>query len=214
MPNQDPADTRRRILDSAAALFAKSGFNGTVTHDVSHLAGVNESTLFRHFPGKLELYLNALDSRLGGVRLPDDAIVQIANAADGRAALVKTYEALAMAFANDPLLHRMVQFGMLELPEQIKSLLRSHLYELIEVTSRNLAPWIECGPTHLKSKTIVLTFLATLMNYQLVAEAFQTEMANPLDTFRLCADMCGAASLDGGEWKLSARAGNNSSSRR
>ncbi len=211
MPNQDPADTRRRILDSAAALFAKSGFNGTVTHDVSHLAGVNESTLFRHFPGKLELYLNALDSRLGEVRLPDDAIVQIANATDGRTALVKTYEALATAFATDPLLHRLVQFGMLELPEQIESLLRSHLYELIEVTSRNLAPWIECAPAHLKSKTIVLTFLATLMNYQLVAEAFQTDMANPLDTFRLCAEMCSAASLDGGEWKLSARAGSSSS---
>ena len=139
------------------------------------------------------------------MRLPDDAIVQIANAADGRTALVKTYEALAMAFATDPLLHRLVQFGMLELPEQIESLLRSHLYELIEVTSRNLAPWIECGPAHLKSKTIVLTFLATLMNYQVVAEAFQTDIANPLDTFRLCAELCSAASLDGGEWKLLAR---------
>lgn len=199
MANQDPADTRRRILDSAAALFAKSGFNGTVTHDVSHLAGVNESTLFRHFPGKLELYLNALDSKLGGVRLPEDAIVQIANAADGYTALLKTYEALAMAFAKDPLLHRLVQFGMLELPEQIGSLLRSHLYELIEVTSRNLAPWIEGSPTNLESKTIVLTFMATIMNYQVVAEAFQTHLAHPLDTFRLCAELCSDSRVDAGD---------------
>ena len=82
MPNQDPAVTRRLILDSAAALFAESGFNGTVTHDISHHAGVNESTLFRHFPGKLDLYLATLDFRLGSVRLADDSIAQIANSGE------------------------------------------------------------------------------------------------------------------------------------
>ena len=193
MPNQDPADTRRRILDSAASLFAKSGFNGTVTHDISHLAGVNESTLFRHFPGKLDLFLAALDAKLEKVRLTDDSITQIGNATNGRTALEKTLEAVAAAFAKDPLLHRLIQFGMLELPEQIESLLRSHLYELIEIVSRHLAPWIERGPANLGSKTIVLTFLAALINYQLVAEAFHTDMAHPLDTFRRCAEIRGAA---------------------
>ena len=145
MPNQDPADTRRRILDSAAALFAKSGFNGTVTHEISHLAGVNESTLFRHFPGKLDLYLNALDSRLSGVRLTDDCIAQIENAVDGRAVLETTLQAVAVAFAKDPLLHRLVQFGMLELPEQIESLLRSHLHELIEMPRDRLRPGLRAA---------------------------------------------------------------------
>lgn len=207
MPNQDPAVTRRLILDSAAALFAESGFNGTVTHDISHHAGVNESTLFRHFPGKLDLYLATLDFRLGSVRLADDSIAQIATAANGRAALEKAFEAVAAAFAKDPLLQRLVQFGMLELPERIESLLRLHLYELIETVSQNLAPWIENDRAILGSKTIVLTFLATTMNYQLVAKAFHTEIAHPLDTFQLCANLCSAGSAAAGSSKLSALAG-------
>jgi AcrR family transcriptional regulator len=207
MPNQDPADTRRRILDSAAALFAKSGFNGTVTHDISHLAGVNESTLFRHFPGKLDLYLATLDSRLGGVSLTGDSIVQIGKASSGRAALEKTFGAVALAIEKDPLLHRLVQFGMLELPKQVQLLLRRHLYELVEQVSQNLEPWIEDGQANLRSKTIVLTFLATIMNYQLVAEAFQADIAHPLDTFQLLAEMYHAGSPEAGSQKSSSPSG-------
>jgi len=198
MRNQDPAHTRRRILEAAAALFAKSGFNGTVTHDISHLAGVNESTLFRHFPGKLELYLTALESRLERVHPTQDCVAQIQNAADSRMALEKTFQAIADAFAKDSFLHRLVQFGMLELPEQVAPLLRRHLHELIEIASHYLAPWVEGSPTNLESKTIVLTFLATIVNYQVVAKAFQTDLAHPLDTFRLCAEMCSASQLDAG----------------
>jgi AcrR family transcriptional regulator len=218
MPNPDPADTRRRILDSAASLFAESGFNGTVTRDISQLAGVNESTLFRHFPGKLDLYLAVLDSKLGDVRLTDDSIAQIAKAADGRTALEKTIEAVTVAFAKDPRLYRLVQFGVLELPEQMDSLLRRHLYVLIEVVSQYLAPWIEKGQANLRSRTVVLTFLATLMNYQLFAEAFQTDIAHPLDTFQLCAEICSAANPETESYKLAAPAGlvtaDESSSRR
>lgn len=61
MSHLNPSHTRRRVLSSAASLFAKHGYNATAMHDVSHLAGVNESTLFRHFPRKLDLYLAALD---------------------------------------------------------------------------------------------------------------------------------------------------------
>jgi AcrR family transcriptional regulator len=192
MPNQDPAVNRRRILDSAASLFAKDGFNGTVTHDISHLAGVNESTLFRHFPDKLTLYLATLDSRLEGVRLTDDSIAQIERATNGRTVLKRTFGAVAEAFEKDPLLHRLVQYGMLELPEQIQPVFRHHLYGLIETVSQYLAPWIEDSRA-LRSKTIVLTFLATIMNYRLVAEAFQAEMARPLSTYELFEEICRTA---------------------
>jgi AcrR family transcriptional regulator len=196
MPNSDPADTRRRILDSALCLFARSGFNGTVTHEISHLASVNESTLFRHFPGKLDLYLAALDAKLGEVRLTDDSIAQIANVANGRMALEKTFEAVELAFAKDPLLQRLVQFGMLELPEQIEPLIRRHLYEVIDIISQHLAPWIQSDRANLGPRAVVLAFLAASLNYQMVAKAFDTDMANPLDAFQMCAEMCREAGLE------------------
>ena len=198
MPNTDPAVNRHRILDSAAALFAKSGFNGTVTHDISHLAGVNESTLFRHFPDKLTLYLAALDLRIEGVRLTDDSVAQIAASKDSRTASERTFGAVAEAFERDPFLHRLVQFGMLELPEQMQVLFDRHLYELVEQVSQCLAPWIENGIPNSSARTIVLTFLAAVMNYRLVAEAFQADIAHPLSTFELLADMYSTANREVG----------------
>jgi AcrR family transcriptional regulator len=196
MPNSDPADTRRRILDSAAVLFAKRGFNGTVTHDISHLAEVNESTLFRHFSGKLDVFLATLDAKLEEVCITGDSIAQIIQAANSRTALEKTLEAVAAVFAKDSLLHRLIQFGMLELPEQIEPILRDRLYKPLEIVSRSLAPWIRQGPAaNLGSKAITLTFLAVLMNYQVIAETFAADVAHPLDTFRACAELCGAAGI-------------------
>lgn len=45
-------DTRERILDSAAELFAERGYGGTTTRAIAERAGVNEVTLFRHFGNK------------------------------------------------------------------------------------------------------------------------------------------------------------------
>lgn len=195
MPNSDPADTRRRILDSAAVLFAKHGFNGTVTHDRISPKSM-ESTLFRHFSGKLDVYLAALDAKLEEVCITGDSIAQIIKAANSRTALEKALEAVAAVFAKDSLLHRLIQFGMLELPEQIEPILRDRLYKPLEMVSRSLAPWIRQGPAaNLGSKTITLTFLAVLMNYQVIAEIFAADVAHPLDTFRACAELCGATGI-------------------
>jgi len=33
------------------------------------------------------------------------------------------------------------------------------------------------------------------MNYQVIAETFAADVAHPLDTFRACAELCGAAGI-------------------
>lgn len=47
-----PADTRQRLLDAAARVFARDGINGATTRAIAEEAGVNEVTLFRHFGSK------------------------------------------------------------------------------------------------------------------------------------------------------------------
>jgi AcrR family transcriptional regulator len=56
-------DTRERILDAAAELFAEHGYAGTTTRSIAELAGVNEVTLFRRFQTKAGV-LAALGERL------------------------------------------------------------------------------------------------------------------------------------------------------
>ena len=51
-PPARPADTRTRLLEAAARVFAKSGLAGSTTRAIADEAGVNEVTLFRHFQTK------------------------------------------------------------------------------------------------------------------------------------------------------------------
>ena len=48
--------TRDRILDSALFLFSEQGFKGATTKAIAAQAGVNESTLFRNFSSKENLF--------------------------------------------------------------------------------------------------------------------------------------------------------------
>ncbi len=48
-------DVRDRILHAAAELYAETGFRGATTRRIAERAGVNETTLFRHFGSKTRL---------------------------------------------------------------------------------------------------------------------------------------------------------------
>ena len=56
-------ERRRQILAVATALFARQGFQGTKTREISEKARVNEAILFRHFPSKEALYWAVLDEK-------------------------------------------------------------------------------------------------------------------------------------------------------
>jgi AcrR family transcriptional regulator len=57
MPENLPPtdDTRQRILQAAAEIFAEKGFTRATTKTIADAAGVNEVTLFRHFGNKRNL---------------------------------------------------------------------------------------------------------------------------------------------------------------
>jgi AcrR family transcriptional regulator len=68
---------RQRILEAAAALFARETYQAVQMDDVAHLAGTGKATVYRYFPSKQELYLEAFDQALGVL---EDAIAAAAAA--------------------------------------------------------------------------------------------------------------------------------------
>jgi TetR/AcrR family transcriptional regulator len=48
--------SRDKILDVAEALFARRGYAGVGLREVAEGAGLGKSSLFHHFPGKVQLY--------------------------------------------------------------------------------------------------------------------------------------------------------------
>lgn len=62
----DPTDpravrTRRRVLDAAAHLLAERGVDATSMDAVATAAGISRSTLYRHWPERLPLLLEAIE---------------------------------------------------------------------------------------------------------------------------------------------------------
>ncbi|MFD8437810.1 TetR/AcrR family transcriptional regulator [Streptomyces microflavus] len=55
--------TRARVLDSAAELFSRSGFNAVSLRDIAAHAGLTHAGLLHHFPGKGRLLLEVLERR-------------------------------------------------------------------------------------------------------------------------------------------------------
>jgi len=53
------SENQRRIMDAAFSLIAKEGYRGTTTRQIAGQAEVNESTLFKNFKGKQEIFQTA-----------------------------------------------------------------------------------------------------------------------------------------------------------
>jgi AcrR family transcriptional regulator len=51
------AETRERLLDAGARLFAERGYDAVTAAEIADAAGVTERTFFRHFPTKNDLIL-------------------------------------------------------------------------------------------------------------------------------------------------------------
>lgn len=55
------AQTRRRLLDAAGALFAKNGYDATRPQDIARAADVAAGTFYLHFADKREAFLTFTD---------------------------------------------------------------------------------------------------------------------------------------------------------
>jgi AcrR family transcriptional regulator len=76
--NQSPpseTETKKRILQAAQKLFARSGYDGTTTRELATAAGVAEGTLFRHFDNKKAILIEVATE--GWVELLTDLLTEL-----------------------------------------------------------------------------------------------------------------------------------------
>src|ERR671914_1594713 len=64
------SDSRERILEAAARVYAQYGFRGATTRLIAQEAGVNEVTLFRLFGSKAHLFDELLSQQLHSSTVP------------------------------------------------------------------------------------------------------------------------------------------------
>jgi hypothetical protein len=110
------------------------------------------------------------------VHLRGDLLAGIAEAVDGRTALIRTYELVARTLTEKPQILRLLQYSALELSADFDPLARKHLNEFVELTARYLEPWIEKGELRCtSSRNLVLTLIAIVVSYGSLHRVFSIE---------------------------------------
>jgi AcrR family transcriptional regulator len=97
---------RRRMMDAIAELTAEQGYEATKIADIVRRAAVARKTLYDNFDGKEDLFLSAIDSALGEMRVVvEEACERSAGGADEK--IVAGLEALLDYIAAHPSSSRM-----------------------------------------------------------------------------------------------------------
>jgi AcrR family transcriptional regulator len=73
---QRSEETRARILQAAAALFARNGYDATGVAQLCAQAGVSKGSFYHHFPSKQAVFLALLDTWLAALDTQMAEIVQ------------------------------------------------------------------------------------------------------------------------------------------
>ena len=69
--------TRRAVLDATAALMAESGLGATTIDAIRDRSGVSKTTIYKHWPNRLCVAVDAFAERLdSGTSLPDTGTVR------------------------------------------------------------------------------------------------------------------------------------------
>ena len=72
-------NTRDKILQAAQKLFARNGYDGTTTKELSEKAGIAEGTLFRHFTNKKAILVEVATQ--GWIDLLTDLLTELSEMA-------------------------------------------------------------------------------------------------------------------------------------
>src|SRR5579864_1472087 len=58
---QQKEDTRRKILDSAAQIFASKGFHGSVVDDIVKASGTSKGAVYFYFESKEQIFFSLVE---------------------------------------------------------------------------------------------------------------------------------------------------------
>jgi AcrR family transcriptional regulator len=143
--NQANNGAQERIVEAAVQLFSRQGFSGTSTREIARLADVNETSLFRHFPRKQDLFWAALQSRLDRLRVRKELQQGLAQRGTPEVVVPLIVELLVHTTVYQPELIRLLYVGLLELRPAAERVYRQHLAPIFQAINDYLAYCVEAG---------------------------------------------------------------------
>jgi AcrR family transcriptional regulator len=140
------AERREEIIVAAQAAFVRSTFAGARTRDIAEAAGVNQATLFKHFPTKERLFEEAVIKPLVEFLRNIHGKVEVYETAQTPAEMGELAHASTIRHLED--MQRLLPLLVTALFSDIergRELFREHLEPLIRQRGILLAPLVKDG---------------------------------------------------------------------
>lgn len=194
MPQELGLDTRQRILEAAANVFAKKGFRAATVASIAHSAGLNAITVYRYFPKKQEMYWDALDYKLRSSGFVDQVIQAMRSQCAPQEFLNRVAAEAILGLGREPALARLLYFTALELESEKKMLLRVHLKPLMQLLTSRIDSWIRSGETRIVNpEAVAIVFVGVVVSYCNLHDFFgftPTQSLSAQELANECADIC------------------------
>ena len=139
------ADRREQILDVATGLFAQQGFQGTTTKLIAEKSGVTEALIFRHFPGKEELYWAVIERKINCAAPVERLLENLEAGGDDLEVLSRVAFEVLERRAKDQTLSRLLLYSALEKHELSERFFRNYIANYFEVLALFVRQGIAAG---------------------------------------------------------------------
>ena len=179
-------DRRRQILDAAMGLFARQGFEGTTTRQITRRAGVNEAIIFRHFPTKEDLYWAIIERRCQTSGRRQIIESQLASGASDREVFTGIAEQILRRGPEDSLHTRLLLYTALERHELSHRFFRTYAAESYELLAQYIRRRTAQGAYRdVDPQLAARSFLGMIVYHILVQELFGGDRIERFDPRRV-----------------------------
>jgi AcrR family transcriptional regulator len=173
--------TEVRLVEAAAQCFARKGFKATNTKEIAMLADLNEGTLFRYFPRKIDMFFAALDSHLARIKLSRDLQISLAANEDPAVVLPRIVATLLNTLAAQPQLQRLLHVASFELPET-RQMIQGHFGPIFDELTSYFKRSAEKGSIRdVEPSLTTLGLFGTVLAHHQFCKILTTEYCFPPD---------------------------------
>src|SRR5579864_6443162 len=139
------ADRREQILNVATRLFARQGFKGTTTKQISERAKVNEAIIFRHFSSKDELYWAVIQRKISGAAPSERLRERLDPSSEDSDVFSRVAAEILDRRAKDQTLSRLLLFSVLENHRLSQRFFRTYAARYYELLAEFIRLRIDAG---------------------------------------------------------------------
>jgi AcrR family transcriptional regulator len=173
MARLSSAQRKQQILETAAELFARRGFDGVTTREIGDAAGVTEAMVFRHFATKDDLYWEVLSAKSA----PDEVKKRLEERLKSDVEPLEIFTAIAVYILNrnlqDPAKSRLLLFSALENHRLSQRFFGTYMSEWYELLAGYIRRQIERGKFRRVDPLLAARgFVGMVFHHYLVQELF------------------------------------------